>query len=288
MIKFPTIFKSIITCLVLILVFPGNGLTQNSNPPWFFIHLTDPQFGMFENNEGFEKETILYEKAVTEINRLRPDFVVITGDFVHDQHSQVQIEEFLRITANIHRDIPVYFTPGNHDIGRDPDKQSLKKYTRLYGKDRFAFKHKGSYLIGFNSNLLKSDSQRKEQGQFKWLGSNLKKGQQANHLIIFCHHPFFIKTSDEAETNSNLGIISRQKYLSLFHANNVKAVFSGHYHNNNLSTYRNIQLITTSAVGKPLGEAPSGMRIVKIYNNKIEHEYYGLDDTPNSIIFDLQ
>jgi serine/threonine-protein phosphatase CPPED1 len=56
---------------------------------------------MFENNEGFEKETLLYEKAVAEVNRLRPDFVVITGDFTHNRHSIEQMEEFMRITAKI-------------------------------------------------------------------------------------------------------------------------------------------------------------------------------------------
>jgi hypothetical protein len=31
--------------------------------PYFFIQLSDTQFGMFENNTGFQKETELYEKA---------------------------------------------------------------------------------------------------------------------------------------------------------------------------------------------------------------------------------
>ena len=78
--------KTIIS-LAMILLIAGTVLAQrNTNAaPWFFVQLTDPQFGMFENNVGFEKETILYEKAVAEINRLNPDFVVITGDLVNDQ-----------------------------------------------------------------------------------------------------------------------------------------------------------------------------------------------------------
>ncbi|GAH76052.1 unnamed protein product, partial [marine sediment metagenome] len=42
----------------------------------------------------------------------------------------------------------------------------------------------------------------------------------------------------------------------------------------------------TSAVGKPLGDAPSGLRIVKVFTDSIEHIYYGLDEIPDSIRFE--
>lgn len=72
-----------------------------------------------------------------------------------------------------------------------------------------------------------------------------------------------------------------KKYLSLLKSYDVDFVFSGHYHNNCIGTYGKTKLVTTSAVGKPLGSAPSGMRIVKVYKNKIEHEYFGLDELPD-------
>ena len=61
---------------------------------------------------------------------LHPDFVVITGDFVHDLNSVAQINEFKRITAKINAEIPVYYTPGNHDIGQTPDKKSIRKFKK--------------------------------------------------------------------------------------------------------------------------------------------------------------
>ncbi len=288
MLKLPAIIKSLLIYLLIVFIFAGSGFTQNKNPedPWFFLHLTDPQFGMFEKNEGFEKETILYEKAVAEVNRLSPDFVVITGDFVHNQHSLEQIEEFKRITAKIDPEIPVYYSPGNHDVGKHPTRESLRKYTERYGKDRFSFEHKGTFFIGFNTSLIKSNMPKEEKKQYKWLRTKLKKGQKADHIILFCHYPFFNHTIEEPEKNSNLGPESRQKYLPLFDHYNVKAVFSGHYHNNAFATYGKTQLVTTSAVGKPLGAAPSGMRVVKMYKDRIEHEYFGLDELPDYITYD--
>lgn len=273
--------------LFLIFILVEFVLAQKNNQPapWFFIQLTDPQFGMFEKNEGFEKETLLYQKAVTEINILNPDFLVITGDFVNDQDSYAQIIEFKRITAMIKPSIPVYYSPGNHDIGQLPDKESLKNYKRNYGSDHFSFKHKGSSIIGFNTGLIKAKSNKPELKQFRWLAEKLRESRKAQHIILFTHYPFFNKTVDEPTAYSNIDRECREKYLRLFSDNRVSAVFSGHHHSNGLSKYGNVELVTTSALGKPLGKDPSGFRIIKVYRDKIEHEYFGLDELPDSVVF---
>lgn len=282
-----SLIQKAISSLFLILLFSGSALAQKKNQanPWFFIQLTDPQFGMFDNNAGFEKETALYEKAVAEINRLNPDFVVITGDFVHGQNSVAQINEFKRITAKIKPSIPVYYSPGNHDIGQVPNEESLKKYRENYGSDRFSFRHKGSSFIGFNTGLIKAKLEKPEQKQFNWLSKKIKESRNAKDIILFTHYPFFNKTANEPTAYSNIDQEYREKYLRLFSDSRVTAVFSGHHHNNGLSTYENIQLVTTSALGKPLGKAPSGFRIIKVYDDKIEHEFFGLDELPDSVVF---
>lgn len=45
-----------------------------------FIQMSDPQFGMFTKNASFEHETVNLEFAIAHANRLKPAFVVITGD----------------------------------------------------------------------------------------------------------------------------------------------------------------------------------------------------------------
>lgn len=281
------LIQKAISSLFLILLFSGSALAQKKNQanPWFFVQLTDPQFGMFDNNAGFEKETALYEIAVAKTNSLNPDFVVITGDFVHDQNSAAQINEFKRITATIKPSIPVYYSPGNHDIGQVPNEESLKKYKRNYGSDRFSFRHKGSSFIGFNTGLIKAKLEKPEQEQFIWLSKKLRKSRNSQHILLFTHYPFFNKTIDEPTAYSNIDQEYREKYLRLFSDSRVTAVFSGHHHNNGLSSYENMQLVTTSALGKPLGKAPSGFRIIKVYDDKIEHEFYGLDELPDSVAF---
>lgn len=275
----------------LLLIFLLTGLSdcqnKNSDKSFFFIQLTDPQFGMFENNKEFTKETELFEKAVIEINRLEPDFVVITGDLVNDPEDELQISEFKRITSKIHSKIPVYLTPGNHDIGMIPDSMNIHRYINNYGYDKFSFVHKGFKFIGFNSSLIKCNTPVFEQRQYDWLSKELIKGKDVTHTILFCHYPFFIKDFNEPENYSNIEMPDREKYLNLFEANKADAVFSGHLHDNAYSKYGGMELITTSPIGMPHGTVSSGMRIIKIKNGSvIEHNFYELGKIPIAITFD--
>lgn len=262
----------------------GNSQKRNSSP-FFIIQVTDPQFGMIDSDKGFKKETELYEKAVKAINRLNPDFVVITGDLVNNKEDELQIAEFKRITSEIKPKIPVYYSPGNHDIGQSPTHQDIDVFTGNYGHDRFSFKHKKNIFIGLNSCLIKSAVPVLEKQQFDWLNNELSKGKRVNHIILFCHYPFFINSFDEPETYSNIQTEIREKYLVLFKKYKVDAVFAGHLHNNGNAKYGDMEMITTSSVGKPLGKALSGIRIIKVYPDRVESNYFGLDEIPDTIVF---
>ena len=276
----------IITAAFLLSLITGMTYAQKNDniKPYFFIQITDPQFGFFEANNGFSKETELYEKAVNAINRLKPDFVVITGDLVNNKDDKSQKAEFKRITATINRKIPVYYSPGNHDIGLPPSPQDIDSFISDYGYDKFSFQHKKSIFIGLNSCIIKANSPVLEQIQFDWLSKELIKAGNAQHIILFCHIPFFINSYEEPEIYSNISVETRNKYFSLFKEYKVDAIFAGHLHNNSTTKYGNILLVTTSALGKPLADALSGIRIVTVYPGRIESVYYSLDEIPETIV----
>ncbi len=258
---------------------------RNSFVPFFIIQVTDPQFGMYESDKGFSKETELYAKAVEAINKLNPDFVVLTGDLVNKKEDRTQVSEFKRITSKIKTEIPIYYSPGNHDIGQPPSNKDISLFITDYGHDRFCFRHKKSMFIGLNSCIIKSNDPVAEKQQIDWLKKELTKSKRAKQIIVFTHYPFFINTFDEPETYSNIAIETRYKYLSLFKEYGVDAVFVGHLHNNGSATYGNMQMIITSAVGKPLGKAQSGIRIIKVYPDRVESVYYTLNEIPVSVGF---
>jgi len=278
--------KLIIGLLLFTAIFwNSDAQNRNSTSPYFIIQVTDPQFGMYNENKSFEKETELFEKAVKEINRLNPDFVVITGDLVNDKNNRSQVEEFKRIKSQINPEIPVYLSPGNHDIGMPATQTDIEQYRSDYGSDIFSFRHKKSLFIGINSVIIKGDTPEPEQNQFEWLKKELSKGKRAEHIIIFTHYPFFINSADEKETYSNIALTKREIYFNIFNNYNVGAIFAGHLHNNGNGKAGTTEMITTGAVGKPLGKAPSGMRIIKVYPERIETSYFGLDEIPLTISY---
>lgn len=71
--------------------------------------------------------------------------------------------------------------------------------------------------------------------------------------------------------------------LNKFREAGVKHIFCGHYHRNAGGLYGDLEVIVTSAIGCQLGEDKSGMRIVRVSENKIEHKYYGLQECPTSL-----
>ena len=56
--------------------------------------MSDRQFGMFTKNASSEHETANLEFAIASANRLKPAFVVITGDLIKDPASAAQAAEY--------------------------------------------------------------------------------------------------------------------------------------------------------------------------------------------------
>ena len=255
--------------------------------PFFFIQLTDPQFGMFTTNRNFAQETANFEFAVATVNRLRPAFVVITGDLVNKPGDAAQTAEFQRIAGKVDPGIPVYNVVGNHDIENVPTSATIAAYTNRFGPDHYAFRHTGFVGIVLNSIIIHSPKQTTNElaAQERWLRAELERARKdgAEHIVVFQHHPWFLKTADEGDQYFNIPSERRTNYLALFHASGVKYLFSGHYHRNALARDDDIEAVTTGPVGMPLGGDKSGMRIVIVRENRLEHQYYHFGELPNQV-----
>ena len=76
----------------------------------------------------------------------------------------------------------------------------------------------------------------------------------------------------------------RKKMLNKFKSSNVSKIFRGHYHRNAGGWEGpTLELVVTSAIECQIGSDPHGMRIVKVYENRVEHEYFASDDCPTNI-----
>jgi len=285
------LLKIIPFCLGLVALLGAGRTSLKAAEPFFFIQLSDPQFGFHAANANFEQETASFEFAVATVNRLRPAFVVITGDLVHLTGDPAQIAEYRRIVAKIDKSIPVHEVAGNHDVENVPTPETIAKYTRQFGPDRYTFKHAGLVGIVLNSTLAHSPQYALQNlaEQERWLKAELAKAKQegARHIAVFQHHSLFLKSVDEADNYSNIPRERRIPYLALFREYGVKYVFCGHYHRNSVARDGDIEIVTTGPIGKPLGPAEerrSGLRIAIVRDDRIEHEFYDFSRLPNQVV----
>lgn len=253
-------------------------------PEFFFVQLADPQFGFFDNDRGFAQETANYEAAVAHINRLKPRFVVICGDLINKPGDDAQTAEFLRITAQIDKSIPVYHVSGNHDVGNEPTPELLVYYREHIGPDYYSFLEGGLYGIVLNSSLISAPSQAElsAEAQEIWLTSELERARAsgATHIVVFQHHSWFLEGAEEPSQYFNIPLETRRRYLALLKNAGVKYIFAGHYHRNAQGQDDHFEMITSGPVGRPLGDDPSGLRLVTVTPAGLTHRYYPLDQVP--------
>ena len=121
--------------------------------------------------------------------------------------------------------------------------------------------------------------------QTAWLEKTLEGASEErfNHVIVFKHFPLCLHRVDEPDGYFNVPGPRRRELLDLFHKHGVRAVFSGHYHRNAYAKDGELELVTTSSCGKPLGTDPTGFRIVKVFGDHIEHRYCGFEEMPEKV-----
>ena len=256
----------------------------NDSRATVIIQVSDPQMGFYHGNRDMEYETEMLIRTVEAINRIQPDAVVFTGDYVHNPLDSLQWKELLRITSAIHPSIRLMYLPGNHDVLRNKGAVDMTPYLTHLGADRFSLCINNVLLTGLNSNYVKDETHdpSKEREQLNWLKRSLKKKKRNQVSLVFDHHPFFLQQIDEPEGYSTIAPEKRLTYFSLFKKYGVGFVFSGHLHDNAETSYDNIQMVTTSATGRQLGKAESGVRVIIVRQGEVSHRYYPIGDIPNN------
>jgi serine/threonine-protein phosphatase CPPED1 len=256
-------------------------------PSQSFIQMSDPQFGMYLKDASFEHETVNFEFAIATANRLKPAFVVITGDLVNNRESAAEVAEFRRVAAKLDPGIRLFNVAGNHDVGNEPSPESLAAYRERFGPDYYTFRIGDVAGFVVNSSLLKApakvhgDAAKMEA----WLSTELAKAKRdgVKHLIVFQHIPPFMKDPNEPETYDSFPLETRARYLKLLHEYGVNHLFAGHYHATAEAHDGDLEIHVTGPVGMPLRGGKSGMRIVTVKPGTLTHQYYDFGVLPESL-----
>jgi hypothetical protein len=178
--------------------------------------------------------------VISEINRLKPAFVVHLGDIVHpvpaDPRQQSAAMCAKRLFATL--SCPLHLVPGNHDVGDKPlewmpadcvSERSLLAYRETFGPDWYAFEYDRCRFVTINSSLLNSGLAL-EAEQKRWLEAELARNA-GRRTFLFTHYPPYISRADESSHYDNLDEPGRTWLLNLIARYGVEALFAGHVHN---------------------------------------------------------
>lgn len=284
-------------------------------PTFWFMQLADPQFGMFAAFSGRtdeqleaarervapilpqgptmpavpvgitdrEPEMRRLQAALSVANNLRPAFVVVCGDLIHNLDQPEQRDDLLSITRGLSDDIPLRFVPGNHDLSLDwavPTPEGLSEYRDRHGEDYYAFEHGETLFLALNSETFHRPDNMPEEAerQLDFVRDQLtsQRGQNAQHVVAFMHTPLFWNDPEEDRAGA-ISPENRLRLLSLFREHGVDAVFAGHLHHNRYATDGDMQMVVSGAVGYPLA-GESGYRMVEVSDAGISHEFTALGD----------
>lgn len=243
-----------------------DGLTVAEEGEWrgglSFVQLADPQLGMLHGDKSWEEEKAMLSLAVQHVNRLKPRFLLVSGDLtnawpvgpqadpINAAKQVVAVKEVLR---EVDSSIPIVLVPGNHDIGQVPTPNELDLYRSRWGDDYFSFWVGGVYFMVLNSQFYmdssKTEIQRKDQDA--WIEAQFEalKKRQPKHAVVLSHVPPFIAEPTETQGWANWEIEPRERIVKLAKNAGVRIWLCGHYYGNAVAVDEDLEVVTCAGVG---------------------------------------
>lgn len=260
---------STIACIVLVLLF----FLWEGYSCWLWLkyrNLSLPHtFGNFEHNistvetlgkaRGEIRFAVLGDwrgyGTFEELLKNELDFIILLGDIARNptdgDHKYLQA----RLTNKLLADYPVFYVPGNHDVG---PSYTLRKWEQAYGPSQFFFKLDGNlfiftYLIGSEAGL-------------DYLEEILRhNASSAKRIFVFNHTP------PDLGFNWEVRVLPHQeRFIKLLDTYRVDYFIGGDYHGyarvrNGATTF-----MINGGAGADLDEGSGGFHFAMLFTIKGE------------------
>jgi hypothetical protein len=287
----------------------SNAIATNYVRPLIFVQITDVHICDAAGKKILEKligregkidPEPFVNATVKDIVDLHPDFVVATGDLVVEARGTAPRDILgtyklynRSMLPIINAGIPFYPVIGNHDVvgvfnksvdvnesgyGRSLFQQIFNQNSTYYSFDEggyhFIALDPNSYEL-WNATTMVSSFLVGEQ-QMAWLEADLNSTSKPT--IVFLHEP-------------TVDLINRDELLGVLRAHNVKMIFSGHWHVNDLLDSGSIPEQVTTALsgawwmGTDITGVPGGYMVVALNGSDIDtfYRYTGISKQINVI-----
>lgn len=207
-------------------------------------------------------------KAIEEINKLDPDFVLTGGDNIMDALAQPYDSSIA--LYNLYKEtmenlkMPIYHSMGNHEIfglyeqsGVSPDHKEYGKklYEHELAKPYYSFDHKNWHFVVLDGIGFTEDRHyfgEIDAQQIEWLKNDLEKAGN-KPVAVSIHIPLLsvgsqIMKGPTVGMEENTIITNANEIIEILEQHNVKLVLQGHLHFLEVINYNGIHYITGGAV----------------------------------------
>jgi len=178
------------------------------------------RFAIIGDRTG-EAQPGIYEQIVTEVARLKPDFVMTVGDMVEGPapDSATLEARWLEYNSIVEPlSAPIHFTPGNNDLTTEDDVGAWIRHTG--NLSYYSFDYEGlHFIILDNSRWVTVEEFPQEQ--INWLINDLEYHTDVRRTFVFFHIPFWYRTVADDRHDTLHTIFARY---------GVDGVFTGHFH----------------------------------------------------------
>ena len=194
---------------------------------------------------GGEDKWHVFDRAIAEINALKPDFAIMVGDLIQGytmdfKRLESEWKEFWGHESAL--DVPFIPLPGNHDI---TNRLMYDYWVDNLGRTYSAFTYKKCLFLLLNTEerhgLPKSDDGWRENWfgarQIDYALTELAKHKDVRHTVVLLHKPAWLH-EDSGWLEIEAGLAGREY-----------TVFAGHYHNLTLHTREDHRYFVLGATG---------------------------------------
>jgi 3',5'-cyclic AMP phosphodiesterase CpdA len=164
----------------------------------------------------------IFKNAISEINQLRPDFVVMVGDVIEGGSTDPAVIESQWVEAQHILDslqVPLFLVPGNHDIW---NQVSYSVWRRILGNTYTSFNYRDCHFIILNTEEIHGTG---EEGfgsqQMAFIEADIAQHRRAKQIFFFLHQPVWLLSGKiKSQWERIESLIQGLKY----------SVFAGHLH----------------------------------------------------------
>ena len=207
----------------------------------------------------------IYPRIWREVDLLAPDFAINVGDsiegYIKDpkllaQEANRQWDEVMGTYAH-YKEIPMLWTPGNHDIW---NAEAQKVYRERTGcEPSYVYKHQSALFIVLDNSRTEDLS----PAQYQYLEEQLKANPDARPKFVIFHRPFWIPLIHKGDQTFKLHQLCKQYQ--------VPWVICGHGHQLTYLPFDGVNYLEVGSSGGTIGQRPDGSPAVNVETGRFFH-----------------